>query len=101
MNLSEPRLLPAGDSAILIEFTDEIDDTTNDRVHALAQFIRAQQRAEILDLVPAYSSLLVNYDSLQIDFALMRDYLAGSLSLLQSRIVPEPRVIEIPVQYGG
>ncbi len=98
MIFSEPRLLPAGDSAILIEFADEIDDATNDRVHALAQFLRAQHRAEILDLVPAYSSLLVCYDSLQTDFALMRDYLAASLSLSQSHIAPESRVIEIPVQ---
>lgn len=101
MILSEPRLLPAGDSAILIEFADEIDDATNDRVHALAQYLRAQRRADILDLVPAYASLLVCYDSLQTDFATMRGHLAASLSLSQSHIEPEPRVIEIPVQYGG
>ena len=101
MILSEPRFLPAGDSAILIEFADEIDDATNDRVHALAQFLRAQRRADILDLVPAYSSLLVCYDSRQTDFALVRDYLAASLSLSQSHIAPESRVIDIPVQYGG
>ncbi len=97
----EPRLLPAGDSAILVEFADEINDDANDRVHALAQFLRAQHRADILDLVPAYSSLLVCYDSLQIDFASMHDFLQASLQFAQSRLALAPRLVEIPVTYGG
>ena len=101
MIYAEPRIVPAGDSAILIEFADEIDEATNDRVHALAQFLRAQHRAEILDLVPAYSSLLVCYDPRRIDFASMRDYLAAALSSAQAHIASTPRVIEISTRYGG
>lgn len=97
----EPRLLPAGDSAILVEFADEIDEDVNDRVHALAQFLREQNRADILDLVPAYSSLLVCYDPAQIDFASIRDFLQTSLRAVQTNFARNPRLIEIPATYGG
>ncbi len=40
MIFQTPRLLPAGDSAILIEFADEIRDEVTDRVHAFAQLVR-------------------------------------------------------------
>lgn len=101
MIYSAPRLLSAGDSAILIEFADEIDDAVNDRVHALAQFLRDQKRAEIIDLIPAYSSLLVCYDPAQNDDESMRAYLAASLSSTQTQRTFASRVIEIPTTYGG
>jgi inhibitor of KinA len=97
----QPRLLPAGDTAILIEFADEIDDSVNDRVHALAHTLRAQNRPEIRDLVPAYSSLLVYYDPQRVAFAEMRACLHGALESLQTDTPPEPRLVEIPTRYGG
>jgi KipI family sensor histidine kinase inhibitor len=97
----QPRLLPAGDSALLIQFADEIEDSVNDRVHALTQMLYDQQRAEIVDLVPAYSSLLVCYDPRQVSFAEMFAFLQAALELPQAANPPEPRLIEIPVAYGG
>lgn len=98
---AEPRLLPAGDSAILIEFADEINDEVNDRVHALAQFLREQTHTGILDLVPAYSSLLVCYDPAQIDYRTLNDFLLTAIQSSQSQRSIVPRRIEIPVTYGG
>ncbi len=102
MNLRpEPRLLPAGDAAILIEFANEIDDAVNDRVHALAQHLRAQNRPEIRDLVPAYASLLVCYEPRRAAFAEMCAFLRAALAASQSARLPTPRLIEIPTAYGG
>jgi len=101
MSHPEPRLLPVGDSAILIEFADEIDDAVNDRVHTLAHFLRAQTHTGMIDLIPAYSSLLVCYDPAQIGFASMREYLAASLLSTQAQSTFTARVIEIPAKYGG
>lgn len=98
---SQPRLLPAGDSALLIEFADEIDDSVNDRVHALAHALRTETRPEILDLVPAYSSLLVCYDPRRVSFTEMCALLQRALESLQTYTPPEPRLVEIPTQYGG
>lgn len=101
MIYSEPRLLLAGDAAILIEFADEIDGDVNDRVHALAQFLRDQPRPEISDLIPAYSSLLVCYDPAQIQYPAMCDFLRSRLRSPNVLARSAPRLIEIPVAYGG
>ncbi|MBI5035298.1 MAG: 5-oxoprolinase subunit PxpB [Chloroflexi bacterium] len=97
----EPRLLPAGDAAILIEFADEIDDAVNDQVHALAQFLRAQNHLPLLDLIPGYSSLLVCYDSARTDYSTLSDYVRSTLQSPQAIAPAEPRLIEIPTAYGG
>jgi len=96
-----PRLVACGDAAILIELADEIDDAVNDRVHALAHHVRSQNRPAILDLIPAYASLLVCYDPAQILFAPLADYLRTILQAIPTRATAPPRLIEIPTRYGG
>lgn len=98
---SSARLLPAGDAAILIEFADEINDAINDRVHALADALRAQARPEIRDLVPAYASLLVCYDPRGVSFEEMGTIVQNALDILAMNPPLAPRLIEIPTRYGG
>lgn len=96
-----PRLLPAGESNILIEWADEINDDVNDRVHAFDQALRHQNRPEITDLIPAYSSLLVSYDPRKISFPQARSQLETLLNLSQSLKPQSSRLVEIPTRYGG
>jgi inhibitor of KinA len=98
---AKPRLLPAGDRALLIEFADEIDDGVNDRVHALCHAVRAQNRSEIIDLVPAYSTILVCYDSDRISFDEMCAFLRSTLESPESYTPPKTCLVEIPTRYGG
>ncbi len=97
----QPRLLPAGDSALLIEFADEINDAINDRVHALADALRAQARPEICDLIPAYASLLVCYTPQRVSFAEMCALLRDTLASPDTRAPRASRLVEIPTRYGG
>ncbi|MEW5721376.1 MAG: 5-oxoprolinase subunit PxpB, partial [Chloroflexota bacterium] len=62
---------------------------------------RAQNRPEICDLVPAYSSLLVCYDPRRASFAEIRTVLQNAMESLQTYSPPEPRLIEIPTRYGS
>ena len=101
MIYTSPRLCRAGDCAILVEFADEINDAINDRVHAFVEALRAQNRPEIRDLVPAYASLLVCYDPQHTAFAEMHDFLRNTLDALSTRATREPRLVEIPTRYGG
>lgn len=96
-----PRLRAAGDASILIEWADEIDDAVNDRVHSFTQFLRAQAHVKILDLIPAYSSLLVCFDPHHTSLAQVHEYLEHLLPIAPSSIVFVPRLIEIPTRYGG
>ena len=59
---SKPRIVPLGDSSLLIQWGDEIDLTINRRVHALSALIEATPLAGIYETVPAYATLVIHYD---------------------------------------
>jgi len=98
---AQPHLRAAGESAILIEFADEINDDVNDRVHALARFLSAQPHPAMRDWIPAYASVLVCYDPARASFAEMNVWLRDKLLIVPTEFLVESRVVEIPVRYGG
>lgn len=102
-NSKFPRLLPAGDSAVLIEWADspEISDEANDRVHAFAQTLRNQNSTAITDLIAAYSSLLVNFDPRQLPRAQILSLIQEILQIAQPMEDRASRLVEIPTRYGG
>ena len=97
---SPPRLLLSGDSAITVEFSRNIDDEANRRVLALDRTLTREPVAGVSETVPTYRSLLVHYDSTQIDF----DTLGKRILELARRPVPKSekaRHWRVPVAYGG
>lgn len=53
-----------GDSALLIEFGDQIDEETNAKVIALDRALAVRPPHGMIETVPAYCSLLIEYDPL-------------------------------------
>lgn len=101
---TQPTVLVAGDRACLIRFAQRISPETNARVLASLAAIEAARFAWLVDLVPAYASLLVVYDPLQIAAADVRRKLQQALrtpTALASRDLPSDagRLVEIPVWY--
>lgn len=95
-----PRILPCGDSALSVEFSREIDATTNRRVVALAEALAAHAPDGLLETVPTYRSLLVTYDPGR----LRGRALTAVIERLIVSGLPErerPRRITVPVLYGG
>ena len=60
--LQDPRFLPAGDQALVVELGDTIDPRINRRVHGLMDAIERAEVPGVFDLVPTYRSILVYYD---------------------------------------
>ena len=58
------RFLPAGDTALVVEFGDRIDRALSGRVLALARALRASSPPGVVEVVPTFRSLLVHYDPL-------------------------------------
>jgi 5-oxoprolinase (ATP-hydrolysing) subunit B len=99
-NLSPPRLLLSGDSAITVEFSRTIDDAANRRVLALDRIITAEPIEGVTETVPTYRSLLVHYDPVQVGF----DGLGEQLLARATKALPTAagtRRWRIPVAYGG
>ncbi|CAB49900.1 5-oxoprolinase subunit PxpB [Pyrococcus abyssi] len=90
---------PAGDSSLLISFGDVISEEINDRVHALARAIERDSPEWLVEVVPAYSSLLVIYDPLKASYEEVESYVRRISTQEVEKI--KGKTVEIPVAYGG
>jgi len=97
----KPKIVPAGDSAVLVQFGNGIDLITNHRVHALATLINGSPFAGVLETVPAYGTLLVHYDPRLLSLVQIRNYLREKITQIHDNLSRTPKQLEVPVSYGG
>lgn len=97
----QPKIVPLGDSALLVQLGDEIDLTINQRVHTLAALINISSLDGVIETVPAYATLLVHYDPLVLTESEIRKWVGQKLHQIQDASVRKSRQIEVPVRYGG
>lgn len=64
-----PRFVPVADHALLVEFGDEIDETTSQAVLALDRALAGAAIDGVAEIVPAYVNLLVDFDPTITDHA--------------------------------
>jgi inhibitor of KinA len=67
--MPEYRVLPAGDTALVVEFGERIDRRLSTWVLALAQRLNAARLNGIIETVPTFRSLMVHYDPLELSSA--------------------------------
>ncbi|MBO9195216.1 5-oxoprolinase subunit PxpB [Rhizobium sp. 16-449-1b] len=94
-----PRIIACGDSALVVEFSDQIDEETNERVIALADMLATRPITGVIETVPTYRSLLVAYDPVII----RGKTLSSSLQTLLGELSvggATARRITVPVLYG-
>ena len=91
----------ASDQSLLVTFGETIAPKTLQSVMKLLHLLQAEPLPAIRNLHPAYSSMLIQFDPLQIDHGELRTKLASYLARLEQVSLPKPREIEIPVCYGG
>ena len=103
------RIFPLGDSALTIEFGNEISLHINDKAHALARHFAAHPFPGLVEAVPAYSSVSLFYKT-----TVVRDAYPGSLTAFAAlssiaekaaenlELIPatERPIVEIPIQIS-
>ena len=97
-----------GDSALLIDFGNVIDQTVNKRVLAVMRSFQHAAIVGVLDLVPAYSSLTVHYEIFTIlhankgatAFEIMKEKTEFLLLKKIEEITLETKKVRIPVCYA-
>jgi inhibitor of KinA len=95
-----PRILPAGDQALLVEFGTEINSFLNQRVHATARNLTAKKLPGIGETISSYCSLLIYYDPFVLSFAQVSSWVEELLGQEVALEEPSPTVKKIPVLYG-
>ncbi len=99
-NLS-PRLLAAGDGALIVELGEGIAPALNAAVHRLDRRIADAGLPGVVETVPTYRSVLVVFDPARTDpDPLGRALLALADGLAQPSAEPQRRWI-VPVCFGG
>lgn len=95
------RILTAGDSSILVEFGKEISPEINRRIANTVQLMREQHIEGVVDVIPAFCSLLINYDPRVISYEKMKKRIQALVRVDIKRGETSKRLFEIPVVYGG
>jgi inhibitor of KinA len=98
MPVSTARFLPAGDTALVIEFGQTIDRRISAHVLDLARRLETSSIEGIVETVPTFRSLMIHYDPTIIDDHALRARLAPLLEGLRDTFVPG-RHLKIPVCY--
>ena len=96
-----PSFIPAGDQSVVVELGDSIDPLTNSRVQGLMRAVEADSVTGVVDLVPSYRSLLVNYDPLVTTATELQERIEQLEKKLSDKALKPTRVVKIPTLYGG
>ena len=91
---------PASDRALLFSFGDEISLGAHANVVRLTGCLRGVHRG-ILNLHPAYTSVLVDFDPRLLSHAEVEALVCQRMASMADAPQPESRRVEIPVHYGG
>lgn len=95
------KILTAGDASLLIEFGKEISPEINSKITGVVQLMKEQHIEGVVDVIPAFCSLLINYDPRVISYDEITKRMKRILKMDIRAGATKKRVFEIPVCYGG
>ncbi|PKP34030.1 MAG: allophanate hydrolase [Bacteroidetes bacterium HGW-Bacteroidetes-17] len=93
------KIIPSGDSAMLVRFGNEITEKINTRVHDLHFMLDELKVKGIIEMVPAYTDLLILYDPLKVSYDGLNQIINEEIKKPGKQGTIKQRIIEIPVCY--
>ena len=98
----KPTISPVGDCAISIDFGQVIDPKINRHIRQIIEQIKDLRLDGIIELVPTYCALLVQYDAMVYSYSdickILEPTLQESVTDSANELVT---IVEIPTVYGG
>lgn len=104
------KIFALSDSATTIDFGAVIDININTLVAQLCNYFHKNRFHGFIEVVPAYASLTVFYDVIQVKkafksantaYEIVENYLSEALKNIELTEKAQPTLIEIPVVYDG
>jgi inhibitor of KinA len=95
------RIVPSGDSAIVVELEARIDPEVNAQAIRLADAVHAAAIAGVRDVVPTYRSVAVFFDPLRTDYRGLVEWIGRQADRVAQAPLAEQPAISIPVCYQG
>ena len=98
----KPTISPVGDRAISIDFGQVIDPIINRHIRQTIERIKELQLDGIIELVPTYCALLVEYDAMLYSYSDICNIIEPTLEEGMTDTMNElATVVEVPTVYGG
>ncbi|MGI2259888.1 5-oxoprolinase subunit PxpB [Shewanella sp. GXUN23E] len=97
---ASPQLVRVGENQLLLRFADAIDPTLASRIATFSHTLQGCYGSALLELIPSYTTLLLEYHPLRLSFETLASALPGLWQSSQADI-PQPRLHRLPVFYGG
>lgn len=91
--------LPVGDSAITVEFKNEISYEINNRISVLNNKIKELNIDGIIETVPSFKSLLIYYNPMKLSFIELQNMIEKLVEEVDIDSSINKKIIEIPVCY--
>jgi len=109
------NLLPLGETAIFVEFGKEIKPEIHYKIKSFTDYLEAHPFPGLVEYVAAFCSVAVYYDPLKVKTMGLADTTGQDVSVyetvaalvrkildkLEYSTDPAPRIVKIPVCYGG
>lgn len=92
---------PLAESALLVQLGDEISPAIVDAVTALTRALDAASLPGVRDIVPAYTTILIEFDIELTDGDLIASTVRDLAASQRATSSEDARIVIIPVQYGG
>ncbi|WP_434797059.1 5-oxoprolinase subunit PxpB [Terrisporobacter vanillatitrophus] len=93
------KCLPVGDSALTLEFGDEINYEINNKIRVFNKKIKSLNIDGIVETVPSFKALLIYYDPEKLFFSEAKDIVIDLFKTIDVENSKIRKVIEIPVCY--
>lgn len=99
--MTYPRILVAGDSAVVVEFGNEISPKINNQIKIFYDNMKHRKIPGIVDVIPTFRSVLIQYEPTVLLYQDMAKYIQEVVRLSSGKSETTRRIFHIPVCYGG
>lgn len=95
-----PKIIPVGENAALVEYEPEISLAANHKIHRLAVELEQASIYGVIEIIPAYRSLMVYFDCTQTNLQQVEAAIRRCAKFLRETKLPPPRLFVLPTAYG-
>jgi len=96
-----PSIQAASDHSLLVTFGDRIEPVFHERVRALTESLLAAPPRGVMNVHAAYASVLIDFLPLEVALEELEEQVRRRLEGTVEPNPTGPRLVEIPVCYGG
>ena len=97
MKETEPKIRPAGDSCLVVDFGNAIALEINAKVQALRSSLEAHPVPGIMELMPTYRSLAVYFDPVETNLEGLRAAISAEIGSIDEQVEIGSKEAVIPV----